>query len=346
MFGFECRTAKDLLPYEKEAVCELLHSHGLTYEGNPDATVIVEDSSENLAATASIEGNVIKMVASDPMYQEAGLAGIVVSAVIQYAREHGIFHLFLYTKPDMAEKFSYLGFSELAGTSSAVLMESGLPSSSDYIKSLDEYKSNEAPFGAIVMNCNPFTKGHRYLIEKAASQCSSLYVIAVEEDISDFPFKDRIALIREGICGLNNVKVIPSGGYAVSRATFPSYFLKDSGSDSVSSVQAELDVTLFANLFVPALKITERFVGTEPFCATTKIYNDKMKEILPKRGVTVTEIERISDKGAVPISASRVREAIKNGKKDILEELLPKTTLDYLASQKGIEVIKKIRSKI
>ena len=78
----------------------------------------------------------------------------------------------------------------------------------------------------------------------------------------------------------------------------------------------------------------------------TKIYNDKMKEILPKRGVTVTEIERISDKGAVPISASRVREAIKNGKKDILEELLPKTTLDYLASQKGIEVIKKIRSKI
>ena len=346
MFGFECRTAKKLLPYEKEAVCELLRVHGLIYEGNPDATVMVEDSSENLAATASIEGTVIKMVASDPMYQEAGLAGTVVSAVIQHARDNGIVHLFLYTKPDMAEKFSYLGFSELARTGSAVLMESGLPSSSDYIKSLDKYKSDSAPFGAIVMNCNPFTKGHRYLIEQAASKCATLYVIAVEEDISDFPFKDRIDLIRAGVRGLDNVKVIPSGGYAVSRATFPSYFLKDRGCDSVSSVQAELDVNLFASLFVPALKITQRFVGTEPFCGTTRIYNEKMKEILPAKGVEVTEIERISDGGGLPISASRVREAIKSGDNVVLDELLPKTTLDYLSSERGQEVIKKMRSKI
>lgn len=344
MYGFESRIVKELTPYEKKQVEALLARFGLIYEGAPDRTALVEDSEERIVATASIKGDIIKMVAADPQWQEAGLAGTVISLILQYAAESRIFHLFVYTKPDMADKFASLGFRELAATQSVVLMESGRPSAGDYSATLAKERFPErTDVGAIVMNCNPFTLGHRYLIETAAKRCGGLFVIVVQEDASAFPFADRMALVREGTKDMSNVKVLPSGGYAVSRATFPTYFLKDRGANAVSATQAEVDVTLFANLFVPALGIKKRFVGTEPFCATTRIYNGKMKEILPRFGVEVMEIERITDAGGEFVSASRVRDAIARSDDDLLSKLLPAATLDYLATDAGRAVTQKLR---
>lgn len=346
MFGFEIRAVLSPSRREKERVEALLALHGLIYEGTPDCTILIEDSDENLVATAGIQDNVVKMVAVDPEWQDAGLAGIVISKVLQYAGENGIFHLFVYTKPDMADKFASMGFHELARVDSAVLLESGQPSAEDYCAMLKSQRFTAAsgPFGAVVVNCNPFTLGHRYLIETAAERCGGLYVIVVQEDVSVFPFKDRMRLVREGVKDILNVRVLPSGDYAVSRATFPTYFLKDRGVDAVSGIQAELDVTLFANLFVPALSLSIRFVGTEPFCATTEIYNKAMKKILPAYGVEVVEILRANDPSGTAISASRVRKAIKDGDCDILKMLLPEVTLDYLASEEGRHVAERLRA--
>lgn len=345
--GVRTRMVKELLPRERKRIEELLAQHGLTYEGTPECTVLIEDLEEKIVATASIEGCVIKMVAADPEWEESGLAGAATSKIIQYARENGIFHLFLYTKPDMALKFASIGFRELARTDSVVLMESGQPSAEDYRKMLESVKfpSNFAPFGAAVVNCNPFTLGHRYLIETASKMCGALYVIVVQEDASVFPFKDRMRLVSEGVRDLTNVKVLPSAGYAVSKATFPTYFLKDRGLDTVAAVQAELDVTLFANLFVPALELSMRFVGTEPFCRTTEAYNDAMKKILPAHGVKLVEIPRINDASGMPVSASRVRKALKDKDCETLKMLLPPVTLEYLMSQDGMAVIEKLRSE-
>ncbi len=344
MFGLQTRTIKNLSKNEKKQVELLLERNGLTFEGTPDCTAVVENPDEKIIATASIQGKVIKMVAADPEWQETGLSGMVISDLLRYARENNIFHLFVFTKCDMADKFAYLGFSELARTETVVLMESGQPSSDDYRKILQQNKifSGQDNIGAAVMNCNPFTYGHRYLIETACKECDGLYLIIVQEDLSLFPFKDRMILVEEGTKDLRNVRLIPSGDYAVSRATFPTYFLKDKCTASVAGTQAELDATLFANLFVPELSIKKRFVGTEPFCPITAKYNEMMKKVLPPRGVEVVEIDRLNDPSGTAVSASRVRKAIVEKDLDALKRMLPPVTLDYLSSERGRAVVEKL----
>lgn len=344
MFGFESRIVRKMNAREKAQVEKLLEQHGLFFEGEPDRTVLVEDSAGNLIATASIQKKVIRMVAADPEWQEAGLAGVVISKILQYAREKDIFHLLVFTKPDMAEKFAAMGFAELARTEDAVFMESGRPGSADFCRMLDAEKltPERKPVGAAVMNCNPFTRGHRYLIEQASSRCGAFYVIVVQEDASEFPFEDRIELVKNGTADLPNVRVVPSGDYAVSRSTFPTYFLKDKADSAVAGVQARLDVTLFTKIFVPALNIEIRFVGTEPYSRVTEIYNEAMREILPKHGVTLEIIPRLESGANAPISASKVREALRLGDVVLLEQLLPKVTLDYLASDRGRVAVAKL----
>ena len=52
----------------------------------------------------------------------------------------------------------------------------------EYLKSLEPYRKgdNSSINGSIVMNCNPFTLGHRYLIEYAAKNVDNLYIFVVE----------------------------------------------------------------------------------------------------------------------------------------------------------------------
>ena len=77
------------------------------------------------------------------------------------------------------------------------------------------------------MNCNPFTKGHLYLIEKASAESDHLFILIVEEDKSVFPFEKRMELVKRGTEHLDNIDVIPGGSYTISSATFPSYFAKE-----------------------------------------------------------------------------------------------------------------------
>lgn len=344
MYGINCRVTSHLTKFERKEIDRLLHGFGLIFEGSPDYTAIAEDSDENVIATASLSGCVIKMVAADPQWQEGGLSATVISALLHAANADGIYHLFLYTKPEMAIRFEGLGFRELAATHDTILMECGMPGIDDYRRTLETHKKeNGIPAAAAVMNCNPFTLGHRYLIETAAKSSRIFYVIVVEEDASVFPFADRIDLVRRGTADLSNVRVIPSSHYAVSQATFPTYFLKDRGEVSVARVQARLDARLFASLYVPALGVTHRFVGTEPLSRVTAIYNEALKETLPPLGCDVTEIERRTS-GAEVISASRVREILSHGDISGLEELLPSVTLEYLKTQRGEEAIRKLRS--
>ena len=112
---------------------------------------------------------------------------------------------------------------------------------------LEAYKqklrAKRAPIGAIVMNCNPFTLGHRYLVEYAAERVLKLYVFVVEEDKSEFPFADRIELVKQGVKDLPNVEVLPSGKFIISQQTFSGYFSKVDLQDVV--VDSSEDVEIF-----------------------------------------------------------------------------------------------------
>ena len=76
MFGLQTRTIRDLSRNEKKQVESLLGINGLTFEGSPDCTAVVENTDEKIIATASIQGKVIKMVAADPEWQECNAVHI------------------------------------------------------------------------------------------------------------------------------------------------------------------------------------------------------------------------------------------------------------------------------
>lgn len=181
--------------------------------------------------------------------------------------------------------------------------------------------------GAIVMNCNPFTNGHKYLIEQAAKRCDHLVVFVVQEDKSFFPYPDRIELVRQGTCNLSNVSVIGSGKFIISSLTFESYFNKTRLQDR--TVDCTNDVTLFVNEIAPAAHIKMRFVGEEPFDTVTNQYNRTLEKILPMHGIDFIEIPRIKT-GDKVISASEVRRLLEAKKWDDIKHFVPESTLQYL----------------
>lgn len=181
--------------------------------------------------------------------------------------------------------------------------------------------------GSIVMNCNPFTFGHRYLIEQACNYVNHLIIFVVEEDSSLFTFKERFAMVKEGTKDMSNVIVVPSGSFILSQTTFPEYFKKIEDEDIIQNV--EHDITLFAEQIAPRLNITYRFVGEEPEDKVTNKYNEAMKRILPKHGINVVEISRIKNNRQI-ISASLVRKKLIEGENAQLSDLIPKTTKEIL----------------
>lgn len=203
--------------------------------------------------------------------------------------------------------------------------------SGEYAEELSKYKKllleNKKRVGSIVMNCNPFTLGHRYLIEYAAKQVGHLYIFVVEEDKSIFPFADRFELIKAGTQDLPNVTVLPSGKFIISSLTFTDYFNKSKIQDR--AIDPSNDVAIFAEEIAPVLNISVRFAGEEPFDNITHQYNDTMKRILPQHGIDFVVIPR-KEEGGTPISASRVRKLLEEKNFAEIAKIVPETTLRYL----------------
>ncbi|MDY4402784.1 MAG: triphosphoribosyl-dephospho-CoA synthase [Prevotella sp.] len=188
------------------------------------------------------------------------------------------------------------------------------------------------PTGCIVMNCNPFTLGHRYLIEQAAKQVERLYVMVVREDCSLFAYTERKAMVEQGVADIENVNVIDGSDYAISRTTFPTYFLKRL--DDAADTQMLLDLDLFRRHIAPALGATVRFVGTEPTDQLTRRYNQLMHEALKD----VREINRLEKDGNA-VSASRVRKAMEEGDMNTIRQLVPPTTLPYIIAHLATQAL-------
>lgn len=321
-----------------------------------DRYVVVtrDEDGDEILAGGGLDGNVIKCVAVSESARSEGLMNILVSRLIAIAREEGRESVKAFTKPENEGIFKSLGFALIASSPNAILMENGrggLPEYRKYLESLARPGRN----GAIVMNANPFTKGHRYLVEQAASLVDNLYVIVVREDRSRFPYVERKAMIEAGCAGLDNVVVSEGSDYAISAATFPTYFLKKL--DDATDTQIALDLDLFVNHIAKPLGVTVRFAGSEPEDALTRRYNELMAEILPgtsvavvrqdhqpdselvegsavrqaRRPIDFVEIPRLEQKGN-PISATSLRRALDKGGFKEAMEYIPKSTVPYLVA--------------
>ncbi len=298
---------------------------GLKADEQVERTALLWDDGQ-LVATGSRQGNILKCIAVDATRQGEGLTATVLTTLRQDAFSAGHSHLFLYTKPQNKWMFSSLFFYPIAQTADVLLMENRKNGIEDFLKELPAVDT-EGVVGAAVMNCNPFTKGHRYLVETAASQCDRLYVFVLSEDRSAFSAHDRMEMVKQGTADIPNVTVLPTGPYLISSATFPTYFLKER--DQAEQVQCQLDIAVFTRYFVPKFGISRRFVGTEPLSPMTNRYNDALKQYLPKEGIELVEIPRLQHDGT-PISASAVRALLEQGNTESLINLLPESTLQYL----------------
>ena len=327
--------------YGNHLVDELLAAEGIRRDANLDYTCGMYDDEMNLIATGSCFGNTLRCMAVSHTHQGEGLMNSIVSHLIEVQFSRGNTHLFLYTKCDSARFFGDLGFYEIARINGQIVfMENKRTGFSSYLNSLEKQKESAPRIAALVMNANPFTLGHQYLVEKAASENDILHLFIVSEDASLVPFSVRKKLVMEGTAHFKNIRYHDSGPYIISNATFPSYFQKDE--QAVIESHAMLDLTVFTKI-ASALGINRRYVGEEPTSLVTGIYNQIMSEKLPENGIECVIVPRKENKGAV-ISASTVRQALKEENWPLLEELVPETTLNYFKSPDARPVIDKIQT--
>lgn len=328
-------------PDEKARVVEFLKGFDLTFTGNIDYTMGLFDDGK-LIATGSLGGRVMRDIAISEDYQRKGLTHRIIRNLEAESHRRGVTGNQIFTKPKNVPVFEHMGFKTVAVAEPyAALLERGQ-------NTLEEYLNRIRPLlgtgegknrGAIVMNCNPFTLGHRSLVEYAVNNCDEVIIFAVQEDRSIFPFSDRFSLMKQGVRDMKTVQIVSGGDFIISNATFPTYFIK--GTEELAA-QTKLDATVFATRIAPALNITVRFVGDEPTDKTTQAYNKAMQEVFGSNGIELKIIPR-EQKGDQVVSASTVRKALAADDWETIRRMVPKTTLTYLQSEAGEKIIHKIK---
>ncbi|MBR0287099.1 MAG: triphosphoribosyl-dephospho-CoA synthase [Bacteroidales bacterium] len=343
--------------YFRQKVERFLGENGLRLE-ELDVYCAIENQAGEIIAGAGLSSDIIKCIAVAAEARSEGLVAPLVSHLISLAASRGLHELKLYTKPENQAIFESLGFHVLATAPKAILMENGrgLEKYCEYLRTF----RREGRCGVVVMNANPFTLGHLYLLQQAATQVDALYVIPVKEEGQRFPYAERKAMIQaaverptaeqnyfSGRCPKNQfssanatptrIVVLEGSAYQISAATFPTYFLKDLSDAADTHIRLDLD--LYTRHIAPALNASMRFVGSEPLDALTNHYNTVMKEVLP----AVVEVPRMetpdlvggdvmpgSDRASKAISASAVRQALDEGRFSEAAALCTETTHPYL----------------
>lgn len=322
-------TFKDvLLPSEISDVKRLLKINNLTYEPNVTKTIGLYDNNF-MVATGSIDHNVIKMIAVDPEYTSRNLSSKILSYLLFDMEANQIDHYFLFTKPENTKIFNNFNFNQIIETKDVVLYENKEKKITHVLQEMKKkIPLKNGLRNCIIMNLNPMTLGHLYLIEKAAQIDGDLIIFLVETDASKIEYKTRLDILKKSMSHLKNVYVLPSTNYIISRATFPTYFLKEKQS---MDVYTELDVSIFKQYFMPIFEIDTRYVGQEPLDPLTNTYNEKLKAILGKQ-LKIIDRKTFQDK---VISASYVRSLAKQKKYDHIKKIVPKATYKFLISKKG-----------
>jgi len=304
----------------RQKVDAFLKSVDLEMSEDVEIFVIAKED-DRIVACGGLSGKVLKNIALDESIRGEGLALSLMSELLKVAFREGRHDLFLFTKPEYEEVFESCGFKYIEQSNHQVILMENSYNIDLYKKRLRKYKHTGAVVGSIVMNCNPFTLGHRYLVEQACEMSHWVHLFVVKEDASFFTFKDRFKLITEGLEDLENLTIHEGSDYIISKATFPTYFIKDKR--QIDSLYTELDLNIFRNHLAPQLGITHRFVGEEPLCVVTYEYNQQMKKLLARPSefppIEVVVLGRI-EYGGEPISASRVRRLMHEKR---LEDILP-----------------------
>lgn len=336
-FGvFEVRELNLELSTVREKWTHFISENGLRQE-DVDYTLGIFDGSDTLIGTASLRGNIIKEVAIAPSARESSLTNTLLSRIISHAFEIGYDNVMIFTKPEYLDTFRSLSFHKIGSAPGVVLLESDPRGLSSYVKYLSDLH-REGRNGVVVMNANPMTLGHKWLIEKASSQVDNLYVIPVSDNPrNEFSYGERVDILRRETNRLGNVTICEGSPYVISESTFPSYFLKEKSLAADTHIRLDLDI--FASAIVPALQTSVRFAGSEPNDPLTLRYNELMGEILPQRGVEVVIFDRLIQNDQI-VSASSVRKMMRSsgGYTQLARQVVP-SSIPYIFAHMAADAL-------
>ena len=388
MVDYEIHSVPMSMPIWRRKVERFLEANQLRLDEVDYYAIVTEPDSDEILAGGGLQGDIIKCIAVSEQLRDAHLSNRLISHLISEAAQRSHHSVKVFTKPQNRQVFESLGFRLVGEAPLAILMENG-HGINDYTKylrshaatlsqptehnntspSLMEDRSRVSNVGVIVMNSNPFTLGHRYLIEQAAQQVDRLFVIPVKEDGGKlqpsrtlFPYAERKAMIEAAINSPSlfgdgrGGAVLSGSDYAISAATFPTYFLKQLS--DAADTQMLLDIDIFCRHIAPALGATVRFVGSEPNDALTRRYNELLAEQLPKHGLRLIEIPRLTTSPTADtatasvccdsvapqhpssfISASLARKALAEGRFADAAALVPPTTIPYLLAHLACDAL-------
>jgi len=319
----------------------LLLSSKIHPEKTIDYTAGVYDG-EDLIGTGSYFQNILKCIAVAPEYVGGKVINLLMSHLMTEVFDKGYVSCYIYTKEEAAHSFLHLGFHEIARVpGELVFLEQSSRGFTSYIEDLKKTRKEGMNIACIVMNANPFTNGHLYLVETAAKENDILHIFILSEELSDFKSKIRFELVKKGTSHLHNIILHETGDYIVSAKTFPSYFLKEKS--NVTYIQASLDAIIFKDYIAPSLNIRRRYVGEEPLSQSTAIYNKALKDVFNNE-MQLVIIKRKEFDHEV-ISASRVRKLFRENLMEQIKDLVPKSTYEFLLSKEGREIQIKIQEK-
>lgn len=310
------------LPCEYDQIKSILEENDLVLDKDIDKTFYIDAEAykngeyiNEIIGTVSIYKNIIKDIAVRKSYMNLGYFDTLISEVVNYLYQNNVYHIMVYTKVKYANHFKSAGFKEITRTDTSILLEYGTPLIDEVVnkyKEALERKFNinvqNEDIASVVVNANPITNGHMYLIEKAAINHKYVIVFVVEEDLSYLSFKERMSLVYLSCMHLHNVAVVSSTEYVVSCATFPGYFLKDE-SDKQKE-WAKVDSQIFRDYFMKTLNIKKRYVGSENK-GYMQMYNQTLSEVINNENTKLEIVERYEE-----ISASKIRNLIEEGKID------------------------------
>ena len=354
MMDYEIQAVPLTMSLWRRRVEQFLEANQLRLDEVDYYAVVTRPDSDEILAGGGLQGDIVKCIAVGEQLRDEHISNRLISHLISEASQRGHQSVKVFTKPQNRQIFESFGFRLVGEAPLAILMENGqgIERYKSYLQGVsDAISRTPVPphphtSGIIVMNANPFTRGHFYLIEEAARQVDQLFVIPVKEDKSLFPYIERKAMIEAAIKlieskspslsvegrGGASITLCEGSDYAISAATFPTYFLKRL--DDAADTQMLLDLDIFKRHLAPALGATIRFVGSEPDDALTCHYNELMREMLPE----VREIERMQEIGEV-VSASKVRKALENGDFQRAAALVPPTTIPYLLAHLATDAL-------
>ncbi len=308
---------------------------------------------DQLLAVGGAYKNILKCLAVAPARQAENLSNLLFTELINLQFKRGHSALYLYTKPIQAKKFNHFGFHEIVSSDKISFMTNQPGNFEQYLANLQNETqtqfrqlkpANNELSGSIVLHANPVTKGHVFLIEKAASEVDVLHLFLISEDFAETPRSLRERLLKQSTAHLENIIYHQTGDFLISRYTFPAYFIKEE--ESIIKAQAEIDALIFAKI-AEQLALNRRYVGEEPLSATTAIYNQTLKEKLQTETFDLIIVPRLKADGEV-ISATTVRKILAEEGLDVksvnkLEKLLPHPVVDFLLTKRGAEFIKKLQ---